>query len=530
MPQHHTYYFPKTVDAWKKEVMKAVEVIKLKGSAMTEVAGDEKSNVPAGIFILLAGLAMALNSYVFPISFMGITYRPGIDTVLIQAVIYAVCSDYTSYGGVVDGNVPVATDTAAKSYGSTWAVSLNIADPANVAVADRLSFAGYGNLIQATNYAIFSVSTNWNYDNNTSTSVINYIDITDPQGKIRMRGVASAPGYMADRFKMDAWNGALRVVTDTGWPSRQTYVTTFDITNPDNMAQLGQTTLANASGESLFATRFDGPLAYIVTYLTVDPLFVVDLSDPANPQVKGELKIPGWSTHIEPRGDRLIALGVDDANGERKVMVSLFDVSAPENPLRIAYESFGEGWAWSSAYSDVKAFTVMDDMLMIPFSGWNGVAGGYDRLQFVSWNRDGLGAQGYVDLQGSAVRSFAYDGLYYAVTQEQLAVIGAADLMAPSIVASVTLAENIVDVAPLSNGWIVEVVTRNDKGDTVLRASHSVSGAVGAEITLPIPYVTNTFVWNNAVAVVGSIYEYEPEYSAFYQVSLVDFAAPEQPV
>jgi len=92
MPQHHTYYFPKTVDAWKKEVMKAVEVIKLKGSAMTEVAGDEKSNVPAGIFILLAGLAMALNSYVFPISFMGITYRPGIDTVLIQAVIYAVCS------------------------------------------------------------------------------------------------------------------------------------------------------------------------------------------------------------------------------------------------------------------------------------------------------------------------------------------------------------------------------------------------------------------------------------------------------
>ena len=181
-------------------------------------------------------------------------------------------------------------------------------------------FPGYGGLIQATNYAIFCVSTDWN-----NVSTITYVDITDAAGKILIRGTADVPGYMADRFKMDAWNGVLRVVTNTWWPDQQTVVTTLDIANPDSIMQLGQTSLANASGETLFATRFDGPLAYIVTYLRVDPLFVVDLSDPANPTVKGELEIPGWSTHIEPMGDRLIALGVDDSAG-RKVMVSLFDV------------------------------------------------------------------------------------------------------------------------------------------------------------------------------------------------------------
>ncbi|MFA6529218.1 MAG: hypothetical protein WCT46_06835 [Candidatus Gracilibacteria bacterium] len=92
MPHHHTYYFPKTFEAWKKEVLCAVEIVKLKAGAMTEVASDEKGNVPAGIFILLAAFAMAFQSYLFPVRFMGIVYRPGLDTVIVQAIFYAVCS------------------------------------------------------------------------------------------------------------------------------------------------------------------------------------------------------------------------------------------------------------------------------------------------------------------------------------------------------------------------------------------------------------------------------------------------------
>jgi len=451
-----------------------------------------------------------------------------VDSRMVGSVIYAVCSDYTGYG-YDSGDSIVTMEKAQKSYGSTWAVSLNISEPANVVIADTLSFSGYGNLIQATNFAIFSVSTNWNYNTNTATSVVNYIDISDPAGKIALRGAAEIPGYMSDRFKMDAWNDALRVVTNTGWPTRQTYVTTLDISNPDTIAQLGQTALENASGETVYATRFDGPLAYIVTYLTVDPLFVVDLSDPTTPQIKGELKIPGWSTHIEPRGDRLIALGVDDADGNRKVMVSLFDVSAPENPQRIAYESFGDNWAWSSAYGDVKAFTVLDDMLLVPFSGWTDSFGGYDRLQFVSWSRNSLATRGYVDLQGSAVRSFAYGANYYSVTQEQLAVIDATNLDSPFVSDSITLAENVVDALPLQDGWVAEIISRNERGDAIVRASQPQTGALGNELVLPVMNILNVFSWNGSIVITGGVYQSEPEYNAFCLVYLVDFSTPEQP-
>ncbi len=446
-----------------------------------------------------------------------------IDSRMVGNIIYAVCSDYTYYGVPENGDGAVVVEPERKSYGATWAVSVNISDTSNIAVADKVSFPGYGSLIQATNYAIFCVSTDW-----SNVSTITYVDITDAAGKILIRGTADVPGYMADRFKMDAWNGVLRVVTNTWWPDQQTVVTTLDIANPDSIMPLGQTSLANASGETLFATRFDGPLAYIVTYLRVDPLFVVDLSDPAKPEVKGELKIPGWSTHIEPMGDRLIALGVDDSAG-RKVMVSLFDVSDPSAPSRITYQSFGEDWAWSEAYNDVKAFTVLDDMLLIPFSGWNYGSGGYDRLQFVSYTHDSLQARGYVDLQGSAKRSFRNEGIYYAVTQEQLAVIDAANPDAPAVVNELTLAENITDVAPLADDWLVEIISRYDTGDTLLRASHPALDVVGGTIEIPVAYVSNSFVWNNSVVIVSSMYEYEPVYRGYYQVYLVDFTDPSAP-
>ncbi len=446
-----------------------------------------------------------------------------IDSRLVGDIVYAVCSHYSWYDiGVAE--MVIDTAKAQKSYGTTWAVSVDTADPGNIHIADTVEFDGYGNLIQATNFAIFSVT----QDYESNTSFITYVDISDARGDIVVRATVPAPGQMADRFKMDAWNGVLRVITNTWRQNRNTYITTFDLTNPDTMVQLGQTTLESASGETTYATRFDGPKAYIVTYLTKDPLFIVNLADPANPQVLGELEIPGWSTHIEPRGDRLIALGVDDQNGQR-VMVSLFDVSNPAAPVRLDYESFGEGWSWSSAYNDVKAFSVFDNVILVPFSGWNTGNGGYDRLQFISYSRDALETRGFVDLQGSALRSLAYADLYYAVTQEQLAVIDAADLAAPSVVNTVSLAENVTDMAPLPNGWVVEVSSRYNYGDTRLCAMNR-AGETGGSLALPVQKVMASLVWNNAVVIVSSVYEYEPEYKAYYLVFLVDFDDPVNPV
>src|SRR5690606_21163805 len=145
-----------------------------------------------------------------------------------------------------------------------------------------------------------------------------FVDISDPSGAITPRGSVLIAGQVADRFKMDAFEGHLRVVSRT-WNGGQSevLVSTVALDTPDALSVLAQTEFETARGDQLFATRFDGDRAYVVTYFVVDPLYVVDLSDPSNPRIEGELEVPGWSTHIEPRGDFLIALGVDDQVGRR---------------------------------------------------------------------------------------------------------------------------------------------------------------------------------------------------------------------
>ena len=64
-----------------------------------------------------------------------------------------------------------------------------------------------------------------------------------------------------------------------------------------------------AKGERVYSARFDGNTAYVVTYKQVDPLFVIDVSDPANPKITGQVKVPGYSSYLHPVGDDLL-LGI----------------------------------------------------------------------------------------------------------------------------------------------------------------------------------------------------------------------------
>ena len=449
-----------------------------------------------------------------------------VDSRLVGDALYAVCANF-NYSWVDGGGGTVSSGSAGgkavalkEQTSSSWVTSINLADPTNLKPVDKVEFAGYGSIIQASSSALFVAAPDWN----TSTTAITYIDISDPAGEISVRGAVTVPGMVADRFKMDAWNGVLRVVSNMGWPSRETHITTVSLANPDALAVLGQVKLENASGDSLFATRFDGPRAYIVTYFTVDPLFVVDLSDPAAPKVTGELKVPGWSTHIEPMGDRLVALGVDDTNG-RRVSVSLFDVADPANPGLIKRVSFGDNWSWSNAYGDVKAFTVLDNTLIVPFTGWNESGGGYDRLQFLSWGHDSLDAQGYVDVQGGVLRSFDYNSLYYGVTTEEVAVINGADLAAPQVINHIPLAEYIADFQPLGAGTGVEIVSRFNKSTTIVRAVDAAGAAVGA-VELPGGTLMNSFAVPGGVVLVFSGYETTGDYRGYYDVCRVDCSNP----
>jgi uncharacterized secreted protein with C-terminal beta-propeller domain len=92
-------------------------------------------------------------------------------------------------------------------------------------------------------------------------------------------------------------------------------------------------------GERIYSVRFVGPVGYVVTFRQTDPLYTVDLSDPAKPRVTGELKITGYSAHLQPAGEgRLIGVGQEaDTSGRVSgTQVSLFDVRDPGAPRRLA--------------------------------------------------------------------------------------------------------------------------------------------------------------------------------------------------
>ena len=108
--------------------------------------------------------------------------------------------------------------------------------------------------------------------------------------------------------------------------------------------------------ERIYAVRYIGDLAYVVTFRETDPLYVVDLTDPTSPYAAGELKIPGYSSYLHPIGDgKLLGIGqdADDSGRTRGTQISLFDVSDSSNPLRLDKVDIGGA---SAAEYDHKAF------------------------------------------------------------------------------------------------------------------------------------------------------------------------------
>ncbi|MFO0972033.1 MAG: beta-propeller domain-containing protein [Phycisphaerae bacterium] len=250
-----------------------------------------------------------------------------------------------------------------------FVASVVVANPTDAQPGQRKTFSGQGLLMHVSDDAIFAASQTWDSDAGDSKTHIQMIDITDPAGAIVLRGTVDVPGYMRNRFYMDDFAGALRVATESnGFGFRTVNLRTYSLDDPDHIAPLGAVEIKR--GESLEAMRFDGPRGYAVTFLRRDPLFVLDLSDPEHPTVDGHLEVPGYSTHIEPRGDRLIAVGIDDTDGNRPA-VAYYDVSDPTAPAELGRVVLGPPGSFteSNATYDEKAFKIVDELglIAIPF-------------------------------------------------------------------------------------------------------------------------------------------------------------------
>jgi uncharacterized secreted protein with C-terminal beta-propeller domain len=153
------------------------------------------------------------------------------------------------------------------------------------------------------------------------------------KGGPRYLGSGSVPGWLLNSYSMSEYEGSLRVVTSDAEQQQ----TSLYVLDADTLRQRGAVGGLGV-GETLHAVRFFGPLAYVVTFRSVDPLYVLDLHDPAHPRRAGELKITGYSDYLHPTADgRLLGVG-EDVDGHQRVtglQVSLFDVSDAARPARI---------------------------------------------------------------------------------------------------------------------------------------------------------------------------------------------------
>jgi hypothetical protein len=175
------------------------------------------------------------------------------------------------------------------------------------------------------------------------------------------------PGWLlgssdAAEYSLSAWNGALRVATTTdgtfaaGLPE-QPQSAVYVLEQTGNQLVIVGKVGGLGAGEQIYAVRFAGPVGYVVTFRQTDPLYTLDLSDPAQPRVAGQLLLSGYSAYLYPVGaTHLIGIGQDaNALGQTTgTQISLFDVSDPAAPVRLAH--YDVQFGHSEAEFDPHAF------------------------------------------------------------------------------------------------------------------------------------------------------------------------------
>ena len=216
--------------------------------------------------------------------------------------------------------------------------------------------------------ALYLTGTSYDASSKQAT-VIHKFDLTEAGPAYAASGLASGGlGWNSDpAFRMHEHEDQFRIVT-TDWtregPEHRLTIMRqrgsklhpiAQLPNAENPEPIGK------PGEDIFSVRFNEDLAYIVTFLRTDPLYAIDLSDPENPEVVGELEVPGFATYMHPVGDsHLFTLGqdADERGAASGIKAELIDVTSGD-PQVVNTLLFGDAGSYSEALYDLRALSVL---------------------------------------------------------------------------------------------------------------------------------------------------------------------------
>jgi hypothetical protein len=369
----------------------------------------------------------------------------------------------------------LATEQYGYCYGcepesNTTVSSFDVSAPTSFRLVDQLRLpspenqAGGGHSISVTDQRIYIAGYEYstvNYE--VLPSSVQVVDIADASGALQEGARFNVAGGIQSRWQMDEYDGVFRVISQPGgWGSdRPPVVQTFQVNSSSDIVPVGSLTVQlPRAREVLQSVRFDGTRAYAITAEQRDPLFTFDLSDVSAPRQLGQLEMPGFVYHMEPRGDRVFALGYDPANPDGALNVSLFDVSDLAQPQLLSRVAFGGDWgSFAEGQNQIhKAFSILPDsgLILVPFSG-----GSYDDatcefdygsgIQLVDFDRDTLTRRGIAPQVGDARRALLHRDHLFGIGDNAVQSFDISNRDAPVAKGQLDVARNVTTVRVLGD-------------------------------------------------------------------------------
>ncbi len=229
-------------------------------------------------------------------------------------------------------------------------------------------------------------------------------------GDLAVETVGEVPGRPLNQFSLDQHNGTLRLTTTIPGAGDADSANDLYVLDAESLEQRGSVTDMGLT-ERVYSVRYVGDTAYVVTFRRIDPFHVVDLSDPSDPTLEGELKLPGFSSYLHPVDEDHV-LGIGREDGEVKAV--LFDVSDPTDPQVADDLLLPEGW--SAIAESHHAFTIdrRHGVFFLP-------AG--DDGHVVDYTGGELSVETTVDSEGPALRARYVDDYLYVFGENGVVVV-----------------------------------------------------------------------------------------------------------
>lgn len=285
----------------------------------------------------------------------------------------------------------------------------------------------------------------------TKTGIMK-IEINDAD--VEYSSIGLVEGYTLNQFSMDEYNGYLRIVTTTVEHSFQT----VNLANSWSSETINRIWVLNSDmeiasvvgagdpndetietlgypGETVQSSRCIGDYCYVVTFERTDPFYVVDMSNPEDPEIIGALKVPGFSSYLQPYGsDYMLGIGFgDNEGGTQGLKVSIYDISDKSSPNEFSTSTFSYddyGWVNSSATYNHKNLLVSysKKLIALPMSvSENGIYS--SGIIVYSFNENtGLTYEGYVqheensDFNIYVYKSLFIDDYLYTISNKYIGV------------------------------------------------------------------------------------------------------------